>query len=200
MEVYTKCDELDNIPKPNKNNWIFEIKLICKLIPRNSKVLQVGCMDGARSIAILKIRPDLKITGLDIEPDMIKRSRLNTKRAGFKVNFICQDITKPVPLSGFDYVICLNNTLGYIPEEKKAIANMKKLGKIMILSVYGEKFDNNLATKYFKSINLQLKNIVGNIFYTEEFVNVKRYTKNEVKNWGGKIYKTPLGYFCVILS
>ncbi len=197
-EVYTKCDELDNIPKPNKENWLYEIELIKKELSLNAKVLQVGCMDGTRIMAILKVRPDLVITGLDMESDMIESSKKNLNKAGLKAEFIHADITKLSLNSGFDYVICLNNTLGYILEEQKAIDNMKKIGKTVILSVYGEKFTDKLAQEYFKSINLQLINIEKNIFHTKEFVNIKRYTRKEVDDWKGKVIETPIGYFCII--
>lgn len=197
-DVYIKCDELDNIPKPNKNNWLYEIELLKKELPLNAKVLQVGCMDGTRIIALLKGRPDLIITGLDIEQDMIELSRKNLDKAGLKAQFVNQDITKPSPLSGFDYVSCLNNTLGYVTNEEKAIANMKKMGKNVILSVYGEKFTDGLALEYFKSINLEVIGVEKNIFHTKEFVNVRRYTLKDVKKWDGRIIETPIGYFCVL--
>jgi ubiquinone/menaquinone biosynthesis C-methylase UbiE len=199
-DVYVKCDELDNIPKPNRDNWLFEIEMLKKELSPNASVLQVGCMDGTRIIAILKERPDVRITGLDFEKEMISSSRKNIRRAGLKADFIHADITKPVPVAGFDYVICLNNTLGYIPEEQKAVENMKRLGKTVILSVYGEKFTDELAEKYFKSISLELTGIEGDIFHTKEFVNVKRYTRKKVEEWKGKVIETPIGYFCVIGS
>ena len=132
--------------------------------------------------------------------DMIKKSKENLEKFGFKAEFIHNDITKPVPASGFDYVICLNNTLGYIPEQEKAINNMKSLGKTIIFSVYGEKFTNELAKEYFKSINLELTGIENNIFHTKEFVDVKRYTREEVNKWNARIIETPIGYFCIIKS
>ncbi len=197
-EVYVKCDELDNVPYPNKENWLFEIELLKKELSLNASVLQVGCMNGTRMIALLKARPDLKITGLDMEKDMIEASKINLEKLGFKAELIHSDITEPQPVSGFDYVVCLNNTLGYIPEQEKAIENMKELGKTVILSVYGEKFTNKLAQEYFKSINLELKGIENNVFHTKEFVNIKRYTEEEVEKWNGKIIETPIGYFCII--
>ena len=107
-------------------------------------------------------------------------------------------ITKPPNMNQFDFITCLNNTLGYIPEEEKAIKNMKALGKKVILSVFGEKFNDDLAREYFKSINLELTEIEDNVFHTKEFVNVKRYTHKDVEKWDGKIIETPIGYFCVI--
>ena len=199
-DVYIKCDELDNIPKLNKDNWIEEIELITKELSLNAKVLQVGCMDGTRILSILEKRPDLEITGLDCEKDMIERSKENLKKIGFNADFVHADITDPSQLSGFDYVICLNNTLGYIIEEQKALENMKKIGKTVIISLYGEKFTDELAKEYFSSINLQLEKIEGNVFHTKEFVNVKRYTRNGVEEFGGRIIETPIGYFCIINS
>lgn len=197
-EVYVKCDELDNIPKPNKDNWLYEVKLLSEILPKNAKVLQVGCMDGTKAIAILKERPDLIFTGIDIEQDMVNLYKKNLSKEGFNVDVILGDIVDDLSISGFDYVICLNNTLGYISEEKKAIENMKKIGKHVIISVYGEKFDDKLGGEYFKSINLEIESVKDNFFHSKEFVNIKRYTLDEVKKWNGKIIDTVIGYFCVI--
>lgn len=197
-EVYIQCDELDNIPKPNKDNWLEEIELMAKVISPKAEVLQVGCMNGIRIMALLAKRPDLDITGLDFDQEIIDIAKYNFKKYGIEAKLVHADITTPPKMEKFDYVTCLNNTLGYIPEEEKAIANMKKLGKTTILSVYGEKFTDDLAKEYFKSINLELLGIENDIFHTKEFVNVKRYTREEVKAWGGRIIETPIGYFCVI--
>ena len=195
---YIKCDKLDNIPKSNRDNWLAEIELLKKEIPQNAKVLQVGCMDGTRIISLLRVRPDLVITGLDIEKELLDIARDNLKTTHLKAELVEGDITKTLPLSGFDYAICLNNTLGYISDEHTVIENMKKLGKKVILSVYGEKFTDNLGLAYFKSVGLKIKQVKDNIFQAEGFGNIKRYTWNEVNSWGGKITETPIGYFCVI--
>jgi methylase of polypeptide subunit release factors len=196
--VYTQCDELNNIPKPNKDNWLREIDLMTQELKPNAKVLQVGCMNGIRIMALLEKRPDLVITGLDLEKEILELAKENFEKFGIKANLVHGDITRPPELGYFDYVTCLNNTLGYIAEEKKAIKNMKKLEETVILSVYGEKFTDGLARAYFKSINLELTGIDHNIFHTKEFINVKRYIKEEVEGWGGKIIETPIGYFVVI--
>jgi SAM-dependent methyltransferase len=199
-DVYIQCDELDNIPKLNKDNWLNEIDLLTKEFSLNAKILQVGCMDGTRIQALLKARPDLIITGLDIEDSMVNTCKKNFEMLGLKANFILGDITKPIEVSDFDYVICLNNTLGYIDDQQKAIENMKKLGKIVIISVYGEKFDDELGKEYFKIINLEVEKIENNVFFMKDFVNVKRYIHEEVNKWGGEIIETPLGYFVIIKS
>jgi SAM-dependent methyltransferase len=198
-EVYVKCDELDNIPKLNKDNWLKEIELLSKEFPLNSKVLQIGCMDGTRIIALLDKRPDLKITGLDIEGYMVEKIKENLKKYNYSADVILGDITKPVGVSGFDYVICLNNTLGYIFEEEKAINNMRGLGDKVIISVYGEKFDDSLGKDYFKAINLEVERIENNIFITKDFTNIKRYTRKDVEGWNPKeVIETPIGYLCIL--
>src|SRR3989339_1730281 len=190
-DIYVNCDELNNITKENKANWLKEIKQVAKEIKKNATVLQVGCMNGVRIIALLKERPDLQITGLDIEKEFLKMARKNFKKCQIKAKLIHGDITKSLKIKKFDYVICLNNTLGYIPEEERAIENMKNLGEKVIISVYGEKFTNELAKKYFQSINLELQKIKKNIFHTKEFVKVifssrRRHTRL-VSDWSSDV-------------
>ena len=197
-DVYIKCDELENIPKPNMDNWLFEIELLSEELGANSKVLQVGCMDGKRIITLLDARTDLLITGLDIEKEMVDIAKDNLAKAEINAELIHGDITNPPQLGPFDYVICLNNTLGYIPDEEKAVENMKKLGETAIISVYGEKFNDELAHEYFSSINLEISTIENDRFHMKDFTTVKRYRRQEVENWGGRIIETPIGYFCVI--
>ena len=195
---YINCDKLNKIPKANKENWLAEIKLLKNEITQNAKVLQVGCMDGTRIISLLKARSDLNITGLDIEKEFLAIARENLKKQHLKAQLVEGDITKRLPLSGFDYVICLNNTLGYIRDDKTATENMKRLGKKVVISVYGEKFTDDLGLAYFKSIGLKINRIEDNIFQTDDSDNIKRYTRNEVNSWGGEVTETPIGYYCVI--
>ena len=199
-DVYVNCDVLENLPKPNRDNWLYEIKLLGELLPQNSNVLQVGSMDGTRIIKLLSARPDLSLTGIEIESQLVELAKTNISKAGLNADFIHGDITKPKDLPKFDYVICLNNTLGYIPDEEIAINNMKLLGNNVIISVYGEKFNDNLAREYFKAINLEVFKVINNIIFLKDFTKVKRYTEKEVESWNCTILETPIGYFCIIKS
>ena len=197
-DVYVNCDVLEDIPKQNRDNWLKEIDLLQLELPQNAHVLQVGSMDGTRAIRLLTARPDLKITGLEIEASLVELAKQKVAAAGLRADFIHGDITDPPTLPRFDYAICLNNTLGYIPEQEKAIAGMKKLGKVVIISVYGEKFDDDLARAYFESIKLEIDRIENDNLIMKDFTTVKRYSKQEVESWNGKITETPIGYFCVL--
>src|SRR3989338_1132421 len=123
-DVYVKCDVLENIPKQNRDNWLKEIDLLRRELTPSARVLQVGSMDGTRAIRLLEARPDLKIVGLEIEAPLVELAQQKVADAGLSADFVHGDITDPPTLDRFDYVICLNNTLGYVPEQAKAIAGM----------------------------------------------------------------------------
>ncbi|MDB5178917.1 MAG: hypothetical protein JWN01_860 [Patescibacteria group bacterium] len=144
-DIFVKCDELDGLPEPNRENYLRELELLQAELPRGSRVLQVGSMDGMRIIRLLQIRPDLQLTGLEIVPELVDAARGNISGAHLEAGIVCGDITDPPRLGRFDYVICLNHTLGYIPDQEKALAEMRKLGEKVVVSVYGEKFDDELA-------------------------------------------------------
>ena len=91
----------------------------------------------------------------------------------------------------------MNNTLGYIPDQEKAIENMKKLGKKVVISVYGEKFTDELAARYFRSINLELLYVKEDIFELKDFGSVRRYGRSVIDSWGCEVVDTRVGYFCV---
>jgi len=188
-DFYLRCDELDALPAINRENWLFELDLLEKILPKNSNVLQVGCMDGTRIIKLLERRPDLHMTGLDIEKEFLEIAERSFTKTGPQVRLIQADITKPQnDLGHYDFVICLNNTLGYIAEANTAIENMRRLSDTVIVSVYGEKFTDEVAKKYYDEIGLP----------ASERNHVKRFTQEEVTSWSNTITKTPLGYFCVI--
>ncbi len=197
-DIYVHCDELNVIPPLNRENWLYELEFLKKVLKPDSTILQIGSMDGTRIIALARKRPDVHLTGLEMEKAFIPLAQKRGKAANVNATFILGDITSPPPLKTYDYVICLNNTLGYIEEEEKAVENMKKRGEIVILSVYGEKFTDALAEEYFKSLHLTIREIKHNLFILEDFTPVKRYTNAEVKSWGGKVQETPLGYICIL--
>ncbi len=199
--IYTHCDELDRLPAESRDNWITESALICSLLKPKATVLQVGCADASRLIDLKTKRPDVSFLGIDIEQDLLKVARENIAKADMQLETRLCDITadeKCAALGHFDYVLCLNNTLGYIPDEAAALRNMRYLGSQTFVSVYGEQFIDELARQYFKTLGLDVRTIEGNWFTFEDFMSVKRYSREEVEQWGGNITETPLGYLCIL--
>lgn len=195
-DVYVHCDELDRIPPLFRENWETELSLLVERLPRGAKVLQVGSMDGTRMIALLRRRGDLDLTGIEIEESLVKLCRKNLESAKLRGTVVHGDITAPPALPPYDYVICLNNTLGYIPDEQAAVEQMRRLGKRVIVSVYGERFDDQLAQLYFGSLGLEVQRREDDTFILKDFTNVRRYPRSSVETWGGAITETPLGHFC----
>jgi SAM-dependent methyltransferase len=51
----------------NRRVWILS-RALARAIPGRGKVLDVGCGDGQMALALMRLRPDLKIEGVDVVP------------------------------------------------------------------------------------------------------------------------------------
>ncbi len=51
----------------NRRIWILS-RALAKAIPGRGKVLDIGCGDGQLALALMRLRPDLKIEGVDVVP------------------------------------------------------------------------------------------------------------------------------------
>lgn len=194
-DVYVRCDELERLPARCRENWLYEIELLRQELPKGARIVQVGSMDGTRAIRLLEARPDLSVTGLEIDEALVALAQEKAAAAGIRAQFVHGDITSP-PALRFDYCVCLNNTLGYISDQEKAVAGMKTLGERVIISVYGEKF-NDLARAYFTAVGLELARIEPGRFVMKDFTSVRRYRRGDVASWG-TVIETPIGYYCVL--
>src|SRR5438045_2838934 len=69
------------------------LNLFCKLIPKqNATVLELACGPGNVTKYLLDKRPDLKILGTDLGPNMIKLARQNNPTVEFKI-LDCRNIS-----------------------------------------------------------------------------------------------------------
>ena len=91
-ENYIKTIETYDAVAVNYENKFMSMDLyddtydyFCSLLTKESKVLDVGCGPGNISKYFLKIRPDLKITGIDLSLNMIERAKINNPTAKFIV-------------------------------------------------------------------------------------------------------------------
>lgn len=193
-DVYIHCDELDRIPAVCRENWERELAILVDLLPQQAKVLQVGCMDGSRMIALLTHRPDLQITGSDIEPSFVALARQRLAESGLHATVVEDDITHTQLQSSFDYVLCLNNTLGYISDQERARATMHALGQHTTISVYGERFSDAIAQEYFTSLGLTIESIERDHIHLADFGSVRRYSRAEIDAWSEAVKELPIGY------
>jgi len=75
----------------------------CELLNQNSTVFEIGCGPGNITKYLLSKRPDLKIDGIDVAPNMIALAKENNPTAQFEV----MDCRKINSISKkYDAVIC----------------------------------------------------------------------------------------------
>ena len=201
ISVYTRCDDLSDLPEINRKNWEWETSFIAKTLEKNARVLQVGSANGARIVELKKLRPDLEILGVEIETQFIEIANDLFVQEGIDAKTVLGDITSKdtvEKLGTFDWVLCLNHTLGWIPGEEIVLKNMKAVGKNVLISVYGETFDRPEADAYFSALGLKISTMTEGEITLEDFCTVRRYNRSDIESWKGKITDTPLGYACIL--
>jgi ubiquinone/menaquinone biosynthesis C-methylase UbiE len=85
----------------------------CSLLKNESKVLDIGCGPGNISKYLIKIRPDLKITGIDLSLNMINRAKINVPTG----EFIVKDALKIDELIGLFHGIVVGFCFPYLNRE-----------------------------------------------------------------------------------
>lgn len=185
-DIFERCDNVDALPELNRQNYLFETDWLVQHLKPNAKVLQVGSADGRRIVRVLRQRPDLRWTGLEIDEELVELARINVAEGGVNADIIHGDITNPPGMAQNDVVVCLNHTLGYISDQEQALDEMRRLGESVVVSVFGETFDEQLAGQYFELLGLK------------NYSSVLRYARADVTQWGGRIHETPLGYLVKI--
>lgn len=78
-------------------------QLFCDLLPQEAQVLELACGPGNITRYVLQQRPDLKITGVDVAPEMIRLARINNPKAVFETGDI-RHISERV--ESYEAVIC----------------------------------------------------------------------------------------------
>lgn len=102
--------------------------LMVSLLPFSKKeyirVLDLGCGTGGTSVVLLKEFPLARVTGIDNSPAMLEVASGKVKQTTWRVDFLCQDIKRPLPQGegrgegGFDAILAAFS-LHYLNEEEK---------------------------------------------------------------------------------
>lgn len=187
-----KADELQLLPSGNRENYEFELEYLVDELPVGASILQVGSMDGVRAIRLMRRRPDLHFTGLDIDPSLVELARQNVVEAGVNASFVLGDICMPPDLPSYDYVLCLNHTLGYISDWRTAISNMRRLGGVVVVSVYTEAFDDSSA-EYFALLGMPVDGVADGAFVLTNGWNIHKFAWSDLDELGGSSIQTPIG-------
>jgi ubiquinone/menaquinone biosynthesis C-methylase UbiE len=118
--------------------------LFCSRMPTNAMVLELASGPGNITQYLLKKRPDLKIFGTDIAPNMVRLARQNNPEAQFEV-MDGRDISKID--KKFDGIVC-GFGLPYFSRENslKLIADCAKLlvpGGVLYLSTMEDDYSKS---------------------------------------------------------
>jgi tRNA1(Val) A37 N6-methylase TrmN6 len=110
----TTCDGLLNrrvtIEQPAKGYRVaVDTVLLAAAVPAHAddKVLELGCGVGGTMLCLAARVPDISITGVEIQPELVELCRANIAHNGFddRLNVSEGDATNQFPFSGFDHVM-----------------------------------------------------------------------------------------------
>lgn len=107
------------------NPWKDYYKWMADLIPKGAQtLLDLGCGTGLELDEIFKKHPDIEVTGIDLEPAMLKR--LKEKNSSKKLNLICGDyFVEAFGLCRYDAAVTFETLHHFKPEKKLEV--FKKL-------------------------------------------------------------------------
>lgn len=119
-------------------NWLRyqkQLAEITKLIPRNSKVLDIGCGVGTTSAVIKLVKPDADVIGIDIE----KRPTWEDYQKQYNVKYFIDDaLSLKFKKDEFDVVVSFG-VIEHVTDDKKFIAEnlriLKRRGFGVILNI-----------------------------------------------------------------
>ncbi|MDN3620179.1 methyltransferase domain-containing protein [Polaribacter undariae] len=194
VETYNKSasNYQDKFMKMDLYNDTFDT--FCELIEdENSKILEIASGPGNVTKYLLGKKPDLKILGIDLAPNMIEFAKENNPKAEFKV-FDCREISK-IELQ-FDGIMC-GFCMPYLSKEEceKLIYDASKL-----LNSSGLLYISTMEDDYEKSgyelTSFSGENRVYIYYHQAEFLSecLKKYGY-EVIDLQRKKYPEPDGTF-----
>jgi release factor glutamine methyltransferase len=100
------------IPRP-ETELLVEVGLA---LPAGARVLDMGTGSGAVALALVQERPDLQVSGSDIDADALELARANGERLGLAVRWLAADLLEGLA-DELDAVLC---NPPYVAESERA--------------------------------------------------------------------------------
>lgn len=134
--------------------WLDEF---CSMLKDNATVLEVACGPGNITRYLLDKRPDLKITGTDLSPNMLALARVNNPEAEFELmdakDIGARDKQYDAILCGFCLpYLCKEEAVGLISDSVKAL----ETGGVIYISTMEDDYSKSGWTKSSKGDELYM--------------------------------------------
>lgn len=96
-------------------------------LPPGAALLEVGCGGGQLAAHLATVRPDLRITGLDLSPEQIARARRRTAAVASRVELVVGSaLDLPFPASHFDAVLSVAS-IKHWPDQSRGLAECARV-------------------------------------------------------------------------
>jgi ubiquinone/menaquinone biosynthesis C-methylase UbiE len=98
-------------------------------LPQGADVLDVGAGGGQTAIDIARARPDVRLTGVDLSADQVRRATARARAAGLgeRVRFIEGDaLALPFPAASFDAALSIAS-LKHWPDRARGLAECGRI-------------------------------------------------------------------------
>ncbi|MFN0176009.1 MAG: class I SAM-dependent DNA methyltransferase [Saprospiraceae bacterium] len=166
--------------------------LFCNNIPQeNADILEIACGPGNITKYLLKKRPDFKILGIDLAPNMIELARINNPEAEFEV-MDCREIAL-LP-NTYDAIMC-GFCLPYLSKEESiklitdATLRLKSDGVLYISTMEDDYSKSGIQTNshgdqvymYFHQADYLIKALKENGCKIIDLIRQDYPTQGEVK-------------------
>ncbi len=125
----------------NRSHEMF-LREMMPFLKDDSRILDIGCGTGKFAFRLSHLNKFLKVHGLDISKDMIKKARAKLKDE--PIEFKIGDVEElPYEQHSFDIITC-SNSFHHYPDQKKAVREMHRVlrddGKLMIVDGCRDRF------------------------------------------------------------
>jgi len=133
-------------------------------IPKEGKVLDVGCGYGVLGILMAKLNPNLEVYMVDVNPVAVDAAKRNAELNGVRVTVLQGNLYEPTDLLGIkDFsTIVSNPPLAAGKEVVKEIiegapARLKSGGSLQLVMAQGGDWAKGVMEEYFKEVEVKRK-------------------------------------------
>jgi ubiquinone/menaquinone biosynthesis C-methylase UbiE len=181
------------------NSFLYDLTIETMQLKDNESILEIGFGNGKFFDRIFSVANNLKISGLDFSPEMVKTAAANnpsTSNSGELILKFGSSNKIPFADNSFDKVFCIN--VIYFWEQPAH--HLKELYRVL---KPGRKFYTSIRTKE-SLLQMPFAKHGFNIYSQDEWVNILEaghlhfVHSQKTENEPGEIFNKPLQSLCIV--